>query len=184
MPDRAQGHERYRLHALVLGDPDETVDAVKRLRLEGYTVADVHTPFPVHGIAEAMGLAPTRLAYATLAGAAVGVTLGLGFQAWTSVVSWPMNIGGKSYLALPALIPVTFELGILLAAIATVTALIVWGRLRPRGRTPRTQPHLGASDDRFVILVREDDGSFDAKAFRETTRALGIEEVIESWSVH
>ena len=176
--------DRYRLHALVLGEPEQTVDAVKQLRRDGYTVADVHTPFPVHGIAEAMGLAPTRISYATLAGAALGVVLGLGFQAWTSVVDWPMNIGGKSYLALPALIPVTFELGVLLAAFATVTALLVWSRLRPRGRTPRTQPHVRASDDRFVILVREDDASFDAKAFRETTRALGIEEVIESWGVH
>ena len=181
---RDHDRDRSRLHALVLDDPEQTLDVVKQLRREGYTVADVHTPFPVHGIAEAMGLAPTRLSYATLAGAAFGVSLGLGFQAWTSVVDWPMNIGGKSYLALPALIPVTFELGILLAAVATVTALLVWSRLHPRGRMPKTQPHPGASDDRFVILVREDDASFDPEAFRAMTRALQIEEVIEGWRVH
>lgn len=175
--------DRYRLHALVLGDPERTVDAVKRLKAEGYTVADVHSPFPVHGLAEAMELAPTRIAYATLAGGAFGALLGLGFQAWTSVVDWPLNIGGKSYLALPALVPVTFELGILLAAFATVLALLLWSRLRPRGYTPSTQPHPGASDDRFVILVREQDARFDPDAFRATASRLGIEEVIEGWKV-
>lgn len=176
--------ERYRLHALVLDDPDRAVDAVTALKREGYAIADVHTPFPVHGIAEAMGLEPTRISYATLAGATFGVLIGLGFQAWSSVVDWPLNIGGKSYLALPALVPVTFELGVLLAAFATVTALLIWSRLRPRGTTPSTQPHVRASDDRFVILVREDDAGFDPEAFRSTARGLGVEELIEGWKVH
>ena len=112
-----------------------------------------------------------------------GVSLGLGFQAWSSVVDWPLNIGGKSYLALPALVPVTFELGVLLAAFATVTALVIWSRLRPRGKTPDSQPLAGASDDRFVILVREDDAGFDPVAFRAATHRLGIEDVIEGWKV-
>lgn len=175
--------DRYRVHALVLDDPDRTVDAVHRLRHEGYAVADVHTPFPVHGIPEAMGLAPSRISYATLAGAILGVTVALGFQAWSSVVDWPLNIGGKSYLALPALVPVTFELGVLLAAFATVGALVVWSRLRPRGSTPSTQPHVAASDDRFVILVREIDARFDPDAFRRTARDLGIDEIVEGWQV-
>ncbi len=115
--------ERSRLHALVLTGPEETVEAVKRLKRDGFTVFDVHTPFPVHEIAEAMELRPSGLSRATLAGGVAGLTLGLGFQAWTSVVDWPMNIGGKSDLALPALVPVTFELGILFAAIATVVGL-------------------------------------------------------------
>lgn len=177
-------HDRYRLHALVLGDPDETVAAVKHLKHEGYNVSDVHTPFPVHGIAEAMGLEPTRISYATLAGAVCGVLIAVGFQSWSSVIDWPLNIGGKSYLAFPALIPVTFELGVLLAAFATVLALLIWSRLRPRGAMPSTQPHPGASDDRFVILVREDDAGFDPDAFRATARGLGVEELIEGWKVH
>lgn len=175
--------DRYRLHALVLGDPEQTVHAVKRLKDEGYTVADVHSPFPVHGLAEAMGLPPTRIGYATLAGGAFGALFGLGFQAWTSVVDWPLNIGGKSYLALPALVPVTFELGVLLAAFATVLALLVWSRLRPRGSTPATQPHAGASDDRFVILVREGDASFDPDAFRDMVSRLDVDEWVEGWKV-
>jgi hypothetical protein len=175
--------DRYRVHALVLGDPDRTVDAVRQLVRKGYTVADVHTPFPVHGITEAMGLAPTRISYATLAGAGAGVALALGFQAWSSVVDWPLNIGGKSYLALPALVPVTFELGVLLAAFATVGALVAWSRLRPRGRTPESQPHAAASDDRFVVLVRETDAGFDPEAFRRTAGDLGVDELIEGWQV-
>jgi hypothetical protein len=175
--------QRYRLHALVLDEPASTLEAVRALRNHGYVISDVHTPFPVHGLPEAMGLAPTRISRATLVGAVVGVSMGLGFQVWTHVASWPLNIGGKSNSALPALIPVTFELGILLAAFATVAGLLVWAGLAPLGRTPDTQPHERVTDDRFVVLVREEDASFDLKAFRNTTRALGIHEVIESWRV-
>lgn len=175
--------ERYRLHALILSEPESTLEAVRTLRDNGYTISDVHTPFPVHGLPEAMGLPPTRISRATLLGAVVGVSVGLGFQAWSHVISWPLNIGGKSNSALPALVPVTFELGILLAAFATVIGLMLWAGLLPLGRTPDTQPHERVTDDRFVVLVREEDASFDPKAFRDTTKALSIDEVIESWKV-
>jgi hypothetical protein len=181
MPSRRP--ERSRLHALVLRDPERTLQAVRRLRLDGYGIDDVHTPFPVHGMAEAMGIPPTRISTATLVGAAAGLTLGLGLQAWTSVVDWPLDIGGKSYLALPALMPVTFELSVLFAAFATVIGLLVRSRLRPRGEHPPSQPGAGVADDRFVIVIREEDAGFDAAALRGAAARIGVEELIEGWKV-
>ena len=183
MRERRVSGERYRLHALVLDDPAKTLSAVERLRRARFDVADVYTPFPVHGLPEAMGIAPTRISYATLAGAVLGVSLGLGFQVWTSVRDWPLDIGGKSYLALPALVPVTFELGVLLAAFASVIALVVLARLKPRGRAPESEPHPAVTDDRFVILVREVDASFDPARFREMAERLEVVEVMENWRV-
>ena len=175
--------ERSRLHALVLDSPDKTVRAVKKLKLAGFVVFDVHTPFPVHSIAEAMELRPSRISRATLAGGVAGLSLGLGFQAWTSVFDWPMNIGGKSDLALEALVPVTFELGILFAAIATVFTLLVGSRLIPQGAMPASQPHKRGTADRFTVLVREDDASFDPEAFRAIVQSLEIDELIMGWRV-
>jgi len=175
--------ERLRLHALVLDAPEKALAAVSRLRREGYVLDDVHTPFPVHGLAEAMGAPPTRVSTATLAGAVLGLSLAMGFQAWSSLSSWPLDIGGKSYLALPALVPVGFELTVLFAAFATVAALVVRSRLAPRGVTPPSQPALRATDDRFVVVVREEDARFDAKAFRALAASVGVEEVIEGWKV-
>lgn len=175
--------ERSRLHALVLDDPERTLDAVRHLRGAGYAIDDVHTPFAVHGMAEAMGAPPTRISSATLAGAVLGLAVALGFQAWTSLVDWPLNIGGKSYLALPALVPVTFELSVLFAAFATVIGLLVRGRLAPRGKAPSSQPDLDVTDDRFVVVVREEDAGFDVEAFRAAARRLGVSRVEEGWKV-
>src|SRR3990172_1262170 len=97
--------ERRRVHALVFDDPTRTLAAVKRLRAEGFDVGDVHSPFPVHGMEEALGMRPTRLAWATLIGGLAGGSLKLLFQSWVHIVDWPMNIGGKPDFSLPALQP-------------------------------------------------------------------------------
>lgn len=177
--DRRAG-ERARFHAVVYDDDFATVAAAGRMHALGYRVADVLSPFPLHGIDEAIGLRPTRLSAATLAGGIAGAVLGLGFQAWVSVVDWPMNIGGKSDLALPALMPITFEVAVLLAAIATVAALVVSNRLRPSGRA-LDGPLEGVSDDRFVIVVHETDGRFDVARFRALAHETGAARVIEGW---
>ena len=172
-----------RLHVLVLDDPDRTIDAVRRLRREGFEIHDVQAPYAMHELDEAMGLRPTRLARVTLVGGILGATFGLGFQAWTSVIAWPLNIGGKSNLALPALAPVTFEMGVLLAAIATVGTLIAASRLRPWRRRD-TQPIAAVTDDRFAVIVREGDAGFAPARLAQLAAELGAEPFIESWKVY
>lgn len=174
--------ERIRIHALVLDDAERTVAAVRRLRRDGYEIADVHSPFPLHGIDEAMGLGPTRLPLATAIAGTAGAILAVGFQAWVGLVDWPMNIGGKSDLALPALLPVTFEVAVLLAAVATVGGLIVRSGLAPRGDS-WVRRLAAVTDDRFVILVREADGSFDRARFARATEEIGVERWVEGWRV-
>ena len=191
MPDapgrRAQGprgSERTRVHRLVFGRPEETVHAVRRLRQEGFCVEDVYTPFPVHGLPEAMGIPDTRLGWATFVGGVTGGAAMLAFQAWVHAVDWPLVIGGKSLLAWPALIPVTFELTVLCAAFATIGGLFVRRGLYPRldGGAP-TLPHPRVTDDSFVVLVVERDASFSPGAFRHLCVELCAIEVDEGWSV-
>jgi hypothetical protein len=177
--------ERKRVHVLVFDEPEATVGAVRRLRGEGFEVADVHSPFPLHGVEEALSLRPTRIALATLVGGLVGGIGKLGFQGWVHVVDWPMNIGGKPDTALPALVPVTFEITVLVAAFATLGALFLRRRLFPRlvpAPAPR-QPHPRVTDDRFAVLVVERDASFAPDRFRRLCEALGPVEVVEDWRV-
>jgi hypothetical protein len=170
------------VHALVFDDPVRTLSAVRRLKGEGFDVGNVHSPFPIHGMEEALGLPATRLPLATLIGALIGGSLKLIFQSWVHVVDWPMNIGGKPELALPALVPVTFELTVLVAAFATLGALLGRRRLYPRLSTDvASQPHLRVTDDRFVVLVLERDASFAPDHFRNLCLALGPQEVVEAW---
>ncbi len=174
--------ERSRFHALVMDDPDATLAVVRRLRATGHTISDVQSPFPIHGIDEAMGLAETRIPRATLFGGVVGLLLALGFQAWVGMVSWPLNIGGKSDLALPALAPVTFEVAVLLAAFATVGALFYYSRMRPGPRSD-LQVIPESTDDHFVVVVREADAGFDQERFEALAGDAGARRVIDGWTV-
>jgi hypothetical protein len=170
---------------LVFEEPEATLGAVRRLRGEGFDVADVHSPFPLHGAEEALGLRPTRIALATLAGGLAGGVGKLLFQGWVHVVDWPMNIGGKPDTALPALVPVTFELTVLVAAFATLGTLFLRRRLFPRlvpAKAPRL-PHPRVTDDRFAVLVVERDGGFAPDRFRRLCEALRPLEVREDWRV-
>jgi len=179
------GGERQRWHAVSFDDPDVTVAAVRTLRSEGYGVADVYTPFAVHGMDEALGLAETRLPWATFVGGALGLGLGMGFQLWTHAVDWPLNIGGKTNVAWEALVPVAFEVTVLLAAFATVGALLFKGKLFPRGNPDAlpSQPSLRVTDDRFVVVVTETDASFSLEEFNALCTDLGAESVTEGWRV-
>ncbi len=175
--------ETRRYHVVVFDAPELALHATKRLRTQGYVIEDVHSPFPIHGMEKALGLRETRLAYGPLAGGLVGLTLALLLQIWTHSVDWPLNVGGKSMIALPALIPVSFELTVLLAGLATFVALLWSCRLRPKKGIPVEQPHLRVNDDRFALVVVESDGRFIAEEFRALCKELQSVELIESWRV-
>lgn len=130
---------------------DDLIAACRAAREKGLPIQDAHTPFAVHGLDEAMGLEPTRLGIVCFILGGVGLAVALGFQLWTSAWDWPMNVGGKSHSALPALIPITFELTILFAAMGTVLAIFWRARLWP-GRKCRL-PAVGITDDRFVLVL-------------------------------
>ncbi len=175
--------ETRRYHVVVFDDPEVALAGVVGLREAGFVIDDVHTPFPVHGMPKAMGLCDTRLAYAPLVGGCLGLSLAVWLQTWTHSVSWPLNVGGKTMTAIPAIVPVSFELTVLLAGIATVAALLIACRLRPKGQIPASQPHPRVNDDRFVVVVTEHDGSFEMAHFRDLAEKLGSVELRESWRV-
>ena len=183
MPKKATTMPRaIRYHVLVLDDADRTVDTVRRLRRDGFDLEDVYTPFAVHELDVEMGLEPTRLPWMTFLGGTLGLAVGLGFQAWTATSNWPLNIGGKSDLALPALAPVAFESAVLLAALFSVATLFAASRLFPRGRPP-SQPIAAVTDDRFAIVVREADAAFDPVKLAGLADEVGADPFIESWKV-
>ena len=184
-PKEPRSRGREQLHTVTFHSPKQSLNAVRVLREEGFEVREVYTPFAVHGMDEAMGLRETRLPAATLVGGVLGLSIGFGFQAWTHAVDWPLNIGGKSDLAWPALVPITFEVMVLLAAFATVGTLLLRGRLFPRlrGGTPRSQPDLRVTDDRFVLLIAETDGGFSTDRFQQICQEIGAEEVRIGWRV-
>ncbi len=184
-PSRRASRERQRIHTVAFDDPDAALTAVRSFRDHGFEVTDVHTPFAVHGMDEALGLPETRLPWATFVGGVLGCCIGFGFQLWTHAVDWPLNIGGKTSIAWQALVPIGFELTILLAAFGTVGALLLRCRLfaRLNPQTPATQPGPRVTDDRFVLLLAETDASFSMPSFHELCKSLGAKEVVDGWRV-
>src|SRR5215469_423663 len=118
---RMTGQAKKPLYGLMaeFGDPDELLGAARRTYEEGYRQIDAFTPFPIEGLAGAIGFHRTRLPVIVLVGGLVGCFGGFFLQWWPNVIGYPLNIGGKPWNSWPAFIPITFELTILLAALST-----------------------------------------------------------------
>ncbi len=132
-------------------DPDALLAAVGAVRAKGLTVVDTFTPFPVHGMDEALGEKASRLPWITGILGLAGFSGAFALQYWTSVVDYPLVVGGKPLNSLPAFIPVLFELTVLLAGLGSVAAFFAIARMRPRLRVPDL--HQGVNDDRFVMVL-------------------------------
>src|SRR6476661_550425 len=132
---------------------DEAVlfPAVKSVRRAGYKIHDVYTPFPVHGLDHAMGIRETSLHTAGFIYAITGTTTALGFMTWIFTKDWPLNIGGKPNFALPAWIPITFELTVLFSAVGMVLTFCYLCQLAPFIKKHHFHPR--ATDDLFVMVI-------------------------------
>jgi hypothetical protein len=133
-------------------NPDALMHAAARAREHGFEGMDAYTPYPVHGLSEALGIRKSWVPYVTLVMGLSGAALGLTFQIWTSAIDWPLIIGGKPMVSLPAFVPVTFECGVLLGGTMTVAALLVACGL-PNFKAPVLDRNL--TDDRFGLFIPE-----------------------------
>lgn len=164
----------------VFEDESDLLGATREVRQRGLKVIDVFAPYAVHGLDQAMGLRPSWLPWVCLFAALTGAALKLWFEFWTAVVDWPLNVGGKPWNSLPAFVPVTFEVMVLSAGVATVSVFFLLARLRPGKRAALV--HSGVTDDRFVLLLEESDARFDLAAVRRLLLRLGaitVEERLE-----
>ncbi|PIR19398.1 MAG: iron ABC transporter [Elusimicrobia bacterium CG11_big_fil_rev_8_21_14_0_20_64_6] len=148
--------------------------AARAARKNGLAIRDAYTPFPVHGMDEALGLPPSWLSRACFALGATGLIGALSFQYWVSLFNWPMNIGGKPFDATPALIPITFEITVLVAGVGTVLTLLIFRGLIP-GRRPEVQG-LGSTDDKFLLVI-EDAPEAELRAFFREHGAVDVAEL-------
>ncbi|MFN8627561.1 MAG: DUF3341 domain-containing protein [Candidatus Binatia bacterium] len=139
---------------------EDVLAATKAARSAGLKILDVYTPYAVHGLDRAMGLAPSRLPLVCLLLGLFGAGFKVWFEFWTTASAWPINVGGKPWNSLPAFIPITFEVMVLFAGVSTFLAFLIVTRLRP-GRVP-VMPHVGVTDDQFVVVVEQTDSVFDA----------------------
>jgi len=162
---------------------EELIAAAEAVREAGYRRFDAHSPIPVHGIDEAMGIRSAPVPLFALGGGLTGCAAGLALQWFTNAFDYPFLVSGKPLFALPPAIPVAFELTILLGAIGAVGAMLVGNGLpqlhHPLFSSPRFKR---ASADRFFLSVEAADPRFDGARTRALLDSLGsrhVEEVEE-----
>jgi hypothetical protein len=161
--------------------PADLLEAAGRAYEEGYRRMDAYTPFPVHGLAEALGFRRTRLPLLVFFGGIAGCIGGYGLQYWISAIDYPLNIGGRPLNSWPAFIPVTFELTILVAALAAVLGMLALNGLPMPYHPVFNVPEFElASRNRFFLCIESTDPKFDrveTKHFLESLKPHAVFEV-------
>ncbi|WP_417732560.1 quinol:electron acceptor oxidoreductase subunit ActD [Rosistilla oblonga] len=166
--------------------PDALIAAANRVREAGYTKTDAFSPFPVHGIDEAIGIKPTILPWIVLAAGITGCLTGLSMETWMNAIDYPYIISGKPYISLPAFIPVAFELTILFSAFAAFFGQWALNGLPKFSNAMFTSPRFdAATDDKFFLYIDSADARFDdagARALLDDTKPNVVEDVYDDKS--
>ncbi len=158
----------------IFKDPEQLKTAAAEYRDRKVKKFDAFSPFPVHGIEEAMGLKRSFLPWITFGAGLTGVTCGLALEIWTSAFDWALNVGGKPMISLPAFIPIAFETTVLFAGLATAASLILVSRM------PNLEPAIfdpSFTNDKFGLFVSADDPAYREKDFGDLMKRAGAHEV-------
>lgn len=154
--------------------PHELTHAADMVRAAGYTRTDAFSPFPIHGMDEALGIRPTVLPWIVLSVGICGCIGGLLMQWWMNAVDYPFSISGKPLFSLPANIPVTFEIIVLTSAFATFLGMLGLNRLPMHSNALFSEPRFRrVTDDAFFLYVRADDPKFENSEVVELFRMAG-----------
>lgn len=141
----------------VFDDDMVVLEAVKQIRKAGVRIHDVMSPFPIHGIDDALGIKPTKLHTAGFIFGATGVLLMFLYITWINTINYPIIVGGKPFFALPAYIPILFEVTVLSASVGMVIAYFVRNGMSPIRQAEILDKRI--TDDKFVISFEADDFS-------------------------
>lgn len=157
----------------VMGQFDTVVDAyhaAEKMRDAGFERWDLHSPFPIHGIEEAMGQKRTILPFIIGGGAATGILAAISMQYWITAVDYPLVVQGKPFDAWEPFMMIIFELGVLFSAFSALFGMLALNGL-PRWNHPllRKDRFLDSSDDKFFVVVESSDPNFNPE---QTSRFL------------
>jgi hypothetical protein len=160
----------------VYDDDEVTIAAVRKVRAAGVKVHEVYSPFPIHGIDDALGYKRSRLPIAAFMFGATGTTCAVLLQTLTLGFDWRMNIGGKPHIATPDFIPISFEGTVLCAALGMVGTFLIASKLGPGSQ--KMVLDARASDDKFILAIDLDKNSgMSVEQITELLKSAGASEV-------
>jgi hypothetical protein len=161
-------------------DDDVLKDGAKKLVAKGVKIADVFSPFPIHGIDPIIGVKHTRLGIMSFIYGLTGLTLATIGMRYFMIEDWPMNVGGKpngTYLEnILAFIPITFEFTVLCAAHGMAITYLLRNKTLPGMKADNPDPRT--TDDKFVMEIRlSENGKFSEEELHTLLKDTGIIEL-------
>ncbi len=165
-------------------NPKELIDAATIVNKNGYRNFDTFSPFPIHGMDRAMSLQKSKLGWIVISHGLVGFFGAIAMIYWMMVIDYPLNISGKTLMNVPAWIPVTFELTILLSAFGAVFGMFFLNGL-PRFNHPlfNSENFKKVTDDGFFVCIESEDPQFDSEKVQKMLSEAGgtnIEEIYDA----
>jgi hypothetical protein len=158
----------------------ELVDAAHKTHQAGYQKIDAYSPFPIEGLAEAIGFHKNRVALVVLIGGLIGGISAYSLQYWVAAITYPTNVGGRPYHSWPSFIIVTFELTILFAGLSAVIGMLALNGLPMPYHPVFNVPEFAkASDDKFFLVVFSSDPQFDVSSTRSFLSGLAPRMIAE-----
>tara|TARA_B100000427_G_scaffold329551_1_gene346275 strand:- start:5184 stop:5711 length:528 start_codon:yes stop_codon:yes gene_type:complete len=162
-------------------NPNKLIKAAEALTDCGYTTYEVYSPFPIHGMDDAMNLKHSKLGWIVLCGGATGLLTGFFLQTWVSL-HYPLIISGKPFFSYQAFIPVTFELMVLFSAFSAVFGMFALNRL-PQHYNPlfKSSYFRKVTSHGFFIGIDSNEKGYDREKLRDLFGTLDVKyiEIIE-----
>lgn len=176
--EQKRSGEIYAVGALY-DTPDEIIEAAEKVKSSGYKDFDVNTPYPVHGMDDAMGLAPTMLGKVTFIFGFLGVSAAFLMIGWMSGIDYQNIVGGKPFFAVPPVIPIAFELTVLLAGLATAGFMIAIFNKLPWANNPLQDTNYikRTSSDKYGVVIYASDPMFNEVKVKDFLTSLGGKDV-------
>ena len=156
-------------------DPGELLHAAEKVRDEGYQKYDCHSPFPIHGMDDAMGEKRSPLGYIV---AVVAITSAVGmliFQGWTSAIDYPIVLSGKPFFSYQAFGVASWAVMVLSSAIVCLFGMLVLNKL-PMFHHPLFYSENfcnKVNDDGFFVSIEAGDEKFDTKKTKSFLEKIG-----------
>jgi Alternative complex III, ActD subunit len=158
----------------------ELVAAAHKTHAEGYRKIDAYSPFPIEGLAEAIGFHKNRVSLVVLIGGLIGLISAYSLQYWVAVITYPTNIGGRPYHSWPSFIIVTFELTILFGGVSSAVGMLALNGLPLPYHPVFNVPEFAqATDNKFFLVVESTDPIFDAAGTRSFLSGLAPRMITE-----
>jgi hypothetical protein len=158
----------------------ELVAAAHKAHAEGYKKLDAYSPFPVEGLAEAIGFYKNRVSLVVLIGGLIGGISAYSLQYWVAVITYPTNVAGRPFHSWPSFIIVTFELTILFGGLSAVIGMLALNGLPLPYHPVFNVPEFAkASDNKFFLVVEASDPNYDPSKTRSFLSGLGPRMIAE-----